>query len=142
MADVTERRRFKRYPLYCPIQYKEEGIRPRDLSITLNISEGGALISLNRKLDASSGLIVRMFLRSREFFIRSRVVHIERSSPEDPYSIGIEFLERTASFAMKFYEELETILFYQSRYGEEMGKAISLAEASMKWYRNSPAWTT
>ncbi|MFH0763523.1 MAG: PilZ domain-containing protein [Candidatus Omnitrophota bacterium] len=140
MVDVTERRRFRRYSVYCPIQYKEEGILTREPSITLNISEGGALISVNRKLDGAAGLIVRMFLRNEEFFIRSRAVHTQRFSDKDPYNVGIEFMERTTNFAMKFYEELETILFYQRRYGEEMGRPISLAEASMKWYRNSPAW--
>jgi len=140
MAEVTERRRFKRYSVYCPIQYKSQDSLPKERSISLNVSEGGALISVDRKLGVSSDLIVRMLLRSEEFFIRSRVVHIERSSPEDPYSIGIEFLERTTGFAMKFYEELETVMFYQRCYSEEMGKTISLAEASMKWYRNSPAW--
>ena len=140
MAEVTERRRFKRYSVYCPLQYKSEGRMPREPSISLNISEGGALISVNRKLDDAASLIVKMFLRNEEFFIRSRVVHIERSSDKDPYGVGIEFLERTAGFAMKFYEELETIMFYQRHYSEEMGRPISLAETSMKWYRNSPAW--
>jgi len=140
MAEFTERRRFKRYSLYSPLQYKGQDSLPKEPSISLNISEGGALISVNRKLDDAAGLIVRMFLRNEEFFIRSRVVHTERFSDKDPYSVGIEFLERTTNFAMKFYEELETIMFYQRHYSEEMDKPISLAEASMKWYRNSPAW--
>ena len=81
-----------------------------------------------------------MFLRNEEFFIRSRVAHIERFSEKDPYSVGIEFLEKTTGLVMKFYEELETIMFYQRHYSEEMDRTISLAEASMKLYRNSPAW--
>lgn len=140
MAEVTERRRFKRYSIYTPLQYKAEDGPPKEPSITLNISEGGALISVNRKLDESADLIIRMFLKNEEFFIRSRVVHAQRFSDKDPYSVGVEFLDRTDCFAMKFYEELETIMFYQRCYSEEAARPITLAEASMKWYRNSPAW--
>ncbi|MDP3730748.1 MAG: PilZ domain-containing protein [Candidatus Omnitrophota bacterium] len=140
MAEFVEKRRFKRYSVYWPLQYKSEDGIPKESSISLNISEGGALVSVNRKLDLSAGLIVRMFLRNEEFFIRSRVVHIERFSERDPYNVGIEFLESTAGLVMKFYEELESIMFYQRHYSEEMDRTISLAEASMKLYRNSPAW--
>lgn len=140
MAEFTERRRFKRYPIYCPIQYKSPDSPPQEPSISLNISEGGALISVNRKLDEMAGIIIRIFLKNEEFFIRSRVVHVQRFSDKDPYNVGVEFLDRTPGFSMRFYEELETIMFYQKSYSEEMGKDISLAEASMKWYRNSPAW--
>lgn len=140
MAEFVERRRSKRYSVYCPLQYKSEDGMPRESSISLNISEGGALISVNRKLDLSAGLIIRMFLRNEEFFIRSRVVHIGRFSERDPYNVGIEFLEKTTGLVMKFYEELEIIMSCQKHYSLEMERTVSLAEASMKWYRNSPAW--
>jgi len=42
---------------------------------------------------------------------------------------------------MRFYEELEGIMFFQKRYSEELGKEVSLTEASMKWYRSSPIWS-
>lgn len=137
---MDERRRFTRYEVYCPIQYRSESDRPRDQTMTLNISEGGALIVSSNSLGLSTNIIIRVVLKSEEFFIRARTVHIEHGRENGTYMIGVEFLERPYSFTRKFYEELESIMLYQRQYSKEIGREISLADASVKWYRNSETW--
>ena len=102
--------------------------------MTLNICEGGALVSVPRLLDISSNMIVKIRFKNKDYFIRARVVHIQKGQGSSPYSAGLEFLERPIDLVRNFYEELETIMFYQKQYAMETGRGISLAEASLKWY--------
>ena len=137
---LEERRRFIRYPIYCPAQYKRQSVLFRDPSITINISEGGALITTRKGIDISSGLILRFCFKGKDFNIRSRVVHVQYDIQSSLYSVGVEFLERPVDFIMNFYAEIGTIMLLQRKLTEESGTEISLAEASIKWYSDVPAW--
>ena len=138
MINMEERRRFQRYPIYCPIEYKCEDSQPRKASITINISEGGALISAENLIEVATNLIIKIYFKNHDFFVKARVVHVQNGIEGDPFKIGVEFLESSLNFIRKFYEELETIMFYQRRYSKESARPISLTEASMRWYKTSP----
>lgn len=140
MDNFVERRKFKRYPLYCPLQYKGGDRAPVNSSISVNISESGALISVDRPLSVMTSVIVRIFLAKEEFFIRARIVHVENVSEKGPYTAGLEFLDGGSAFPKKLYEELESIMSYQRHCSEDAGRAVSLAEASIKRGRNMPSW--
>jgi len=132
--DFVDRRRFARYPLYCPIEYRCEDGSPIDSSVTLNISEGGAFITSNRFLPTSTKLIIKMSLKGQPFFVRARVVHLKSEKGNDSYVAGVEFLQNPFNFVRKFYEQLETIMLFQREYSVEAGRPVTLAEASIKWY--------
>lgn len=132
--DTADRRRFKRYSLYCPVEYRCEDDSPIESSITLNLSEGGALISTNRLLAPDSRLIVKIPLKDETFFVRGRVVHVESGKEEGLHSVGVEFLQNPFNFIHKFYEELEAIMLFQRQYSKEALRPLTLAEASMKWH--------
>ena len=138
MSEKTtqEKRRHERYPIYCPLEYKAEDAQPKEPSITLNISEGGALISAKRDLAVSSNIILKFKLKDEMFFIIGKVKHVRPDDSNGSYDIGIEFWDRPKTFTKKFYEELEGIRDYQKKYKEEQGDDISLAEASLNWYKN------
>ena len=133
-----EKRRHERYPIYCPLEYKAEDVQPKEPSITLNISESGALISAKRELAVSSNVILKFKLRDEMFFIIGKVRHVRQYDGGNSYDIGVEFWDRPKTFTKKFYEELEGIRDYQRRYKEEQGDDISLAEASLNWYKDFP----
>ncbi|MDD5136096.1 MAG: PilZ domain-containing protein [Candidatus Omnitrophica bacterium] len=134
---AQERRRYERYPIYCPLEYKAEDEQPKESSITLNISEGGALISARRDLTPASNVIVKMKFRDELFFILGKIKHAKRDENGDAYEIGVEFWDRPKTFVKKFYEELDGIRDYQRRYREEQAGEISLAEASLNWYKDT-----
>jgi len=134
MIEVNERRRFRRYPIYCPIEYKCENEEPRGASITLNLSEGGALITTKHEISPDTRLIIKMVLRGEIFFVRAKVVHVQYARDEGLYNVGVEFTQSTFNFTRKFYEEMEAIMLYQRQCSRETGRPISIAEASMKWY--------
>jgi len=133
---VSERRRWERYPIYCPLEYKAEDNQPKEPSTTLNISEGGAMISARRALIISSNVILKFRLRDEMFFMIGKVRHARPGENNHAYELGVEFWEKPKTFTKKLYEELEGIKNYQKRYKEEQGSEISLEEASLNWYKN------
>ena len=139
MTDTTiqEKRRFERYPIYCPLEYKAEDELPKEPSITLNLSEGGALISARRDLAVSSNVILKFKMKDELFFIIGKVKHVKPCEDGNTYEIGVEFWDRPKAFSQKFYEELDGIKGYQKRYREDQGSDISLAEASLNWYKET-----
>jgi len=140
MEFPQERRRFKRYAVCLPIQYQREYGLSRDRSITINVSEGGMLISARRLIDIAASILLKFLLRHEDFFLRGRVVHVQRTDDFNPYSVGVEFLARPQSFIRRLYEELEILMLYQRQCNEELGAEISLTEASVRWYRTSREW--
>jgi len=140
VCDMDERRRFPRFPILTPMEYRSERYGHREDSITINFSEVGVMISTTKRLDITTGLIMRFLLRGEEFFIRGRVVHIQSGPDERPYKIGVEFMERPYRFIKKFHEEVEAITLYQRHYEKETGAEIPLSEASARWYRTARVW--
>ena len=132
-----ERRKYRRYSVYCPIEYKREDDNPIDACITLNLSEGGALISTEKPIPPATRIIIKIILKGEVFFVRARVVHVEPEKDTGVYNIGVQFEKSSFSFIRRFYEEIETILLYQREYAKQTGEQITLPEASMKWY-NAP----
>lgn len=137
---MEERRRFPRFDIFTPVEYRSERYGHREASITINFSEVGVMISATKRLDVTTGLIIRFILRGEEFFIRAKVVHVQKGPYERPYKIGVEFLERPYRFIKKFHEEVETITLYQEQYKKETGTEIPLHEASARWYRTARVW--
>ena len=135
---TQEKRRHERYSIYCPLEYKAEDAQPKESSITLNISEGGALISAKRGLAVSSNVILKFKLGDEMFFIIGKVKHVRPDEFNSAYDIGIEFWSLPKTFTNKFYEELDGIRDYRKRYKEEEGGDLSLAEASLNWYKGLP----
>ena len=132
-----DRRRHERYPIYCPIEFKAEDEQPKEPSMTLNVSEGGALISAKRDLSAFSSLIIKLKLRDELFFLLGKVKHVRQDGNNDTYEVGLEFWDRPKTFTKKLYEELDGIKNYQKKYREEQGSEISLPEASLNWYKDA-----
>lgn len=132
-----EKRRHERYPVYCPLEYKAEDTHPKEPCVTLNISEGGALISVKRGLPLASNLIMKLKLKDETFFIISKVKHVRQGGESDAYEVGVEFWDKPRVFSEKFYDEINGIKDYQKNYKAEHGDDISLAEASVNWYKNT-----
>jgi Tfp pilus assembly protein PilZ len=134
---AQERRCHERFPVYCPLEYKGEDFLPKEPSVTLNVSEGGALISAKRKLPIASNIILKFKLQEELFFIIGKVKHIRSAVSDGAYEIGVQFWDKPKAFARKFLEELEGIKEYRRRCSEARGCEVSLAEASMDWYRDN-----
>jgi len=103
---MIERRGYERYNVRCALEYRCEQGLLADSSVTLNLSERGALISTRHALKRGMRLIVRIVLDGLAFFLRSRVAHVERKNWIS-YKAGIEFLDAPQGFMRGFYREFE-----------------------------------
>ena len=102
MVDVTERRGCERCDIHFSLEFRcEEGL-PADSSVTRNLSEAGALVSTKHALKRGVRLIVKIALGGLDFFLRSRVAHVERRS-WNLYDVGIEFLDVPPDFMCRYY---------------------------------------
>lgn len=137
---VEEKRRYERYPIYCPLEYKDENVQPKESSVTLNISEGGALISARRKLEVSSNIIMKFRLKNDLLFLIGKIKHVRQDVVGDSYEIGVEFRSKPRTFVRRLYEELDEIRALQKRQSEQRGAEISLAEASIEKYQDVEIW--
>lgn len=134
---LQEKRRYERYPIYCPIEYKSEDHYPKEPSVTLNISEAGALITVGRELPLLSNLIIKLMLKDEVLFVISQIRHIRQKQNEEAFEAGIEFWDKPRDFDKKFHGELKAIKEYQRKYRKNQGSDISLSEASLNWYKDA-----
>ena len=101
----------------------------------MNISEGGALISSAKSLETAAKVMINIFLKDENFDLHSKVVHIKAGKNDGPCDIGVEFLEKPVNFSKKLYEVIQTVDLFRDKLSEKEKRGVSLAEASMKWYR-------
>jgi hypothetical protein len=133
----ANRRRCERFPLYCPVEFKTKDASPKEASVTLNISENGALILARRAMALYSNIILKFNMGGELLFLIGEVRHTCLGRDGGAYEIGVEFWDKPRAFKDKFNAELTGIMDYQKRYKEEQGGEISLAEASLNWYKET-----
>lgn len=134
MAGLEDRRRWTRHPVCAPIEYNYDYGVPRQTTSTLNISEGGALISTHGFVGRGSNLTIKLFLKNGYFVLRSRVAHVEKQRQDSLYHAGVEFVDRPPDFTFKFRKELDDLRLSQLLYSKEAGRDVTLSEASSRWY--------
>ena len=139
-SDVHDRRRYPRFSIYCPIQYTAEGKRAMERAITLNMSEGGAFISTHNLIGTGTALSLRLLLQDAYISVAGRVVHAIKEDRSNLSNIGVEFINRTSEYINRFNKEIDAITIYQRQSSDRNGREVSLAEASLNWYLNSPVW--
>jgi len=112
MYEGEERRRYKRIKTEVRVDVEKYEYTPMMLSTTgaasKDVSKGGLLIRLKRKLEPGSMILARFSLphEKSELEIVARVVRCEES--QDFYEIGIEFLDNTPEESDKISKYVET----------------------------------
>jgi Tfp pilus assembly protein PilZ len=109
-------------------------------AITLNMSEGGAFISTHNLIGTGTALSLRLLLQDAYISVAGRVVHAIKEDRSNLSNIGVEFINRTSEYINRFNKEIDAITIYQRQSSDRNGREVSLAEASLNWYRNSPVW--
>ena len=135
---TIEARRFIRHPLNIPLACKvikktsssdQEGIP----GTTANVSLGGLLFSAKHPLKVGSLIMVKMPFKDKVFNVRSKVVHCAKSSDEKLYNLGVSFYKIGDAFKAKLIEQIYLIAGYRDLRSVQLGREISLEEASKEW---------
>lgn len=135
----SERRRFIRHPFCFPLAYTTlsesssgQGQVQRSSS-TIDISEGGLLFSAKQEVKLNSLIRIKLPFQDKIFSVKARVLHCNRSAEANLYNIGVCFEKYNDAFKVKLVEQMYLISEYRDLRSMQLGKEISLQEASQEW---------
>ena len=97
----TEKRKYKRVPIECIVEYKKttEDEAQKVRSVLKNLSGGGLLFEANELIPIGSFIEIDVFQKENEessiitLSAKGRVVRVEEIIPEKKYEIGVSFVE-------------------------------------------------
>jgi len=136
---TDERRRFIRHPLSIPISYKivkktQNAIKEKGLpAVTANVSMGGLLFSTKHPVKVGSLIVIKLPFKDKIFNVQSKVVHCVKSPETKLYNVGSSFYRFTDAFKTKLVEQIYLIAEYRDLRSIQLGREISLEEASREW---------
>jgi c-di-GMP-binding flagellar brake protein YcgR len=137
---VEERRRFIRHPLCFPLSYRviEKSGKPESKELrtnTINVSMGGLLFAAKKPVDMGSTIVIKMPFENKVFNIRARVVHCDRNPETKLNNIGVRFYRVNDAFKVKLIEQIYLISEYRDLKSMQLGRQISLEDASREWIK-------
>ena len=139
-TEFVEQRHFIRHPMCLPLKYtiiksrKTIGNRHR-ISTTANIGRGGLMFSAESSVEIGSLIRLRIPFQKKIFNIKAKVVYCKKNSETEFYDIGVCFLKSKDAFQTKLIEQIYLISEYRDLRSIQLGKDISLEEASQEWIK-------
>ncbi|MCX5681909.1 MAG: PilZ domain-containing protein [Candidatus Omnitrophica bacterium] len=137
---IVERRRFIRHPLSLPLSYEvikpglKKGQEDRR-SETINVSMGGLLFSSKYSAQPGSLITIKMPFEDKVFNVKAKVVRCTTNPETKFYDIAVSFFRLYEAFKIKMIEQIYLILEYRDLLSVQLGREISLEEASEKWVK-------
>lgn len=137
---TDERRRFIRHPMCFPLKYKvlNQGlvnIFKEEVASTKNISEGGLLFCSQKPTQIDSLVAIKIPFQNKIFSIKAKVIHCVSIKDSKLFDIGVSFMRYNDAFKVKLIEQLYLISEYRDLRSMQLGREISLEEASQEWIK-------
>lgn len=135
---AAERRHFIRHPLCFPLQYKLIDKKQKNKTIkskTINVSRGGLLFAAKSPADPNSLISIKMPFQNKIFKVLAKVIHCHKNPETKLYNIGVCFDKFSDAFKVKLIEQMYLILEYRDLRTIQLGREISLHEASKEWIK-------
>ena len=140
--NFKDRRKFIRHPLTFPLRYNILSNAKSVLSgkkeaksTTINISIGGLLFSSRQALDKGVLIDLKMPFGDKVFKVKARVVYCAKSLDTKLYNVGVSFHRVHDAFKVKLIEQLYLISEYRDLRSVQLGREVTLEEASKDWIR-------
>jgi len=108
--------------------------RPERTS-AINVSQGGLLFSSKKQVEQNSRIVIKMPFQNKSFNVHARVVHCDRSLDTKLYHVGVCFERFSDAFKVKLIEQIYLICEYRDLRSVQLGRDISLEEASREWIK-------
>jgi len=137
---IIERRHFIRHPLSLPLTYKviQPGLGKgrQDLqSETSNVSVGGLLFPAKHSVEPNSMIAIKMPFEDKMFNIKAKVIRCVNNPETKLYDIAVSFFRLHEAFKAKMIEQIYLISEYRDLLNLQLGKEVSLEEASRQWVK-------
>ncbi|HDZ76543.1 MAG TPA: PilZ domain-containing protein [Candidatus Omnitrophica bacterium] len=137
---APNRRHFIRHPMCFPLSYKvihrwqSDDIK-EGLSTAINVSRGGLLFSSKQLVKKNSMISLAIPFEHKVFKVKAQVVRCSKDSETGFYNIGVCFKRINDAFKVKLIEQIYLISEYRDLRSLQLGKDISLEEASKEWIK-------
>lgn len=133
-------RHFIRHPMCFPLIYKVIKRGPNkerggDHSTTIDVSRGGLLFSAKRPVEKDSLILIRIPFQDKIFKVKARVAHCTKGLETKLYNVGVSFERFKEAFKVKLIEQMYLISEYRDLRSIQLGREISLQEASQEWIK-------
>jgi len=137
---IIERRHFIRHPLALPLTYRviKPGLdRSREdmQSETSDVSMGGLLFPAKHSVEPNSMIAIKMPFEDKMFNIKAKVIRCVNNPNTKFYDIAVSFFRIHEAFKAKMIEQIYLISEYRDLLSLQLGKEVSLDEASRKWIK-------
>jgi len=130
-----EKRKFIRHLLVSPLEYKVAEDEDFQTSKTVNVSEGGLLFMAKNDVQPGTIINIQIPLYEKTFKIKAQVVHTNKDSETGLFKIGCFFCSYSDAFKVKLIEQIYLIEEYRVLRSLQLGREISLREASEEWVK-------
>jgi len=136
MVQHEERRRFIRHPVCYPLEFEYSHDKVKERTSTVNISKGGLLFVSKHKMLKGKLIILKLPLKDKIFKIKARVEHVTQDEDNSRlFDIGVSFYRFADAFKVKLIEQIYLIDEYRSLRSMQLGREISIRDASEEWIR-------
>ena len=132
---MVEKRKFIRHLLVSPLEYMVENDDTPQTSETFDISEGGLLFMGKKAVPPGTKIDIHMPLYEKTFHIKANVVHSNKDEESGLFKIGVSFMTYSDAFKVKLIEQIYLIEEYRVLRSLQIGKDVSLQEASQEWIK-------
>jgi len=134
MEEGKEKRRFIRHLLVNPLEVQLSDEEP-EKSETVNVSEGGLMFMSKKHVEPNTVIKIQLPLYDKVFHIKAKVVHSTKDEDAGLYRIGVAFESFAVAFKVKLIEQIYLIEEYRILRSLQLGKEMTLAEASKEWIK-------
>lgn len=134
----NEKRKFIRHLLVSPLEFQiaeAEAEEVFEKTNTVNVSEGGLMFRSRKDVPVGSFINIQMPLYNKVFKIRAKVMHVQKDDATDLFNVGVSFVTYSDAFKVKLIEQIYLIEEYRVLRSLQMGKEMSLQEASREWIK-------
>ncbi|MCX5716587.1 MAG: PilZ domain-containing protein [Candidatus Omnitrophica bacterium] len=136
---LLERRHFIRHPMCFPLSYRilksEQNNHKEESSRSLNVSVGGLLFSARHPVHQNSEIFLKIPFQDKTFNVKARVIRCEKDLETRLFNVGVRFFKVSDAFKAKLIEQLYLISEFRDLRCVQLGRDVSLEEASQEWIK-------
>ncbi len=131
---MNERRRWKRYTIAYPIEYK--GVYTSQPLTLIDVSREGIAFTTGEKLNKDDKIDVHIYMKKKMFNLQALVVHA--MSHKDGYRlIGAKLIDAPDDFVEGLEREIGEIEAFHRQTNLYQNKKLTLKTASMEYLKKT-----
>jgi hypothetical protein len=100
---------------------------------------GGLLFAARRPVSKGVTILIKMPFENKLFNVKAKVVYCEKRLETKLHNIGVRFYRLKDVFKVKLIEQFYLISEFRDLMSIQLGKEVSLEEASREWIKRYSA---